>query len=221
MRNAKLLSCVVAVVIAVAGTTVGLTSASAAGPVRHHALTHTARIVARPVTDAGRVAPGYHVANEGGSIDCRDGSASPVAVARNILYCSPDAAYAIACYPWSPHPHYALCLRNARTRTLAGIRHTGAMPQTLPPTHPTPLDLTLANGAKCSLRAGGTSAILHQHPGWQLYYYCNNGQAIWGPNPYGVNTSHAVWTVRTARSDGTGTVRTRNVAKAWFVGRHS
>ncbi|MGN6606077.1 MAG: hypothetical protein ACTHMS_03570, partial [Jatrophihabitans sp.] len=107
------------------------------------------------------------------------------------------------------------------THALASIRHTGAMPPTTPPTHPTPLDLTLANGTKCSLRAGGTSATLHQHPSWQLYYYCNSGQAIWGPHPYGVNTAHAVWTVRTANSDGTGSVRTRNVAKAWFVGRHS
>jgi hypothetical protein len=221
VRKIKILWCAVAVGAAVAAITAGLTSASAAGPARHHTLSHTARIVARPVTYGGQVVPGYTVSNGSGSIDCTDGTASPAAVARNILFCSPDSEYAIACYPWTPHPHYALCLRNARTRTLASIRHTGAMPPTSPPTHPTPLDLTLANGTKCSLRAGGTSAILHQHPSWNVYYYCNDGNAVWGPHPYGVNTSHAVWTVRTANSDGTGDVRTRNVAKAWFVGRHT
>lgn len=221
MRNAKVLWCLIAVVLAAAATTAGLTSASAAGPERQHSLTHTARIVARPVTLAGRIAPGYDVSSDGGSIDCRDGSESPSAVDRDILFCSPDAAYAVACYLWRAHQRFAVCLRDARTHALVSIRHTGAMPQALPFTHPTPLNLTLANGTKCSLRAGGTSATLHQHPSWQLYYYCNNSQAIWGPNPYGVNTSHAVWTVRTARSNGTGNVTTRRVAKAWFVGLHS
>lgn len=220
MRNAKMLSATIAVLLAVA-TTVGLTSAVAAAPIRHHTLTHTTRIVARPVTFGGHVAAGYTVSSESGSIDCSDGTESPAAVNRNILYCSPDSEGALACYSWAPHPHYALCLRNARTHHLASVRHTGAMPSAQPYAHPTPLDLTFADGTKCFLRDGGTSATLHQHPAWNVYYYCTDGGAVWGPHPYGVNTAHPVWTVRTARSDGTGNVRTRNVAKAWFVGRHS
>ena len=221
MRNAKVLRSIGAVLLAVLATTLGLTSASAVGPARHHGITSTAVFVTRPVTLAGRIAPGYRVKSEGGSIDCLDASESPVAVDRDVLFCSPDAAYAIACYLWRAHQKFAVCLRDARSHTLVSIRHNGAMPQTLPLTHPTPLNLTLTTGTRCNLRAGGTSATLHNHPNWNLYYYCNSNQAIWGPNPYGVNTSHGVWTVRTANANGTGAVTTRQVAKAWFMGLHS
>ncbi|HEY8302904.1 MAG TPA: hypothetical protein VIG48_13485 [Jatrophihabitans sp.] len=154
-------------------------------------LTHTASVVVRPVTWTARVAPGFTVSRERtGRVDCTAGMASPGAVDRDILQCSPSAEYATACW-LSRTPHHVLCLRDPRSKHLVSLPRHGVMAQTLP---------------------------------YGITYYCQHGQAIWAPfsaTNWGIERSHPVWTVRTAPASGHGALRTRNVAKAWFVGMHS
>ena len=217
----------IAWVAAAALTTVAtVTSAAEGATPAQHTLTRTAQVVVRPVSWAARVTPGFTVSRErSGSVDCRFGMASPGAVDADILECSPSAEYATACW-LSRTPHHALCLRDPRTAHLVSIRRTGEMAQTLPYTAAKrgPLGLRLADGTYCSIRIGGAGATLQGHPNYGVTYYCQHGQAAWAPfagRNWGINRSHPVWTVRTAPASGHGTLRTRNVAKVWFVGMHS
>lgn len=226
MRNTKLLWSVVAVVLTVMGTVAGLTSASAAGPVRHHALPATAQVVVRPVTWTARVAPGFTVSHQTtGWIDCTAAMPSPGAVDRDILECSPAAEYATACW-LSRTPHQTLCLRDPRKNQLVSIRRHGVMAQSLPAPagQRGPLGVRLADGTYCGIRIGGSSASLQGHPNYGITYYCQNGQALWAPftnTSWGINRSHPTWTVRAAPANGHGALHTRNLAKVWFVGMHS
>lgn len=210
------------VIAGVAAVTMSATSAGATAA--RHTVTRTTRIVLRPVTTAGHPAPGYsRTVEHGPGVDCTYPQASPAAVDANIVYCSPDSAYAIACWR-AAAPHRVLCLRNARVRTVASIYRSGAMARTHPYPVPAPLDLVLGNGKYCSIRDGGAGASLSGHPRWAAYYYCQGNVAIWAPmnaRNWGVDRTRAVWTVKVARFDGTGGLVTRAVARAWFVGTHA
>lgn len=200
-------------------------TADASTPAQH-TLTHTASVVVRPVSWAAQVTPGFTVSREkGGSVDCRFATASPGAVDADILQCSPSAEYATACW-LSRTPHRSLCLRDPRSPQLVSIRRTGVMAQALPyvAARRGPLGVQLGDGTYCSIRIGGAGATLQGHPDYGTTYYCQHGQAIWAPfstRDWGIDRSHPVWTVRTAPASGHGALRTRNVAKVWFVGMHS
>lgn len=219
MRDLKriliLMSAIVGLVLA--GTAVASTASNAA------TLPATHRIVVRPVTAAGHPAPGYSVSAEPGDVvDCSFAQASPSAVDRNILWCSPDAAYALACWP-SATPRHVLCLRDARTRHLAKLPTSGRIAHSTPYRVRAPLDLVLGNGVFCSLRDGGAGASLQGHPKWAVYYYCTRGLAVWAPmnaTNWGVNRSHPTWTVLVTKANGTGRLIRRVVARAWVVGTH-
>lgn len=222
MGRWKALLSTMLVVAGIAAITTSATSADAAAA--RQSVTETARIVLRPVTSAGRPAPGYsRTVEHGDGVDCSYSQASPAAVDPNILYCSPDAEYAIACWR-AAAPHRVLCLRNARVKQVVSIYRNGVMATARPYKVRAPLDLVLGNGKYCTIRAGGAGASLRGHPQWAAYYYCLGNVAIWAPMSapnWGVNRSHKVWTVKVARSDGTGTLVTRAVARAWFVGTHA
>ena len=188
--------------------------------------THTAQVVVRPVSWTAHVTPGFTVSRERqGSVDCTASFASPGAVDPDILECSPSAEYATACW-LSRTAHRTLCLRDPRKEHLVSVRRSGVMAQALPyvPGRRGPLGLRLADGTYCGIRIGGAGATLQGHPNYGIAYYCAHGQAIWAPfsgRNWGINRSHPVWTVRTAPADGHGSLRTRNVARAWFVGMHA
>ncbi len=198
--------------------------AGGAAPAPRHTLSATAQVVVRPVSSSAKVTPGYQVTNESNStLDCTSPSASPAAVDPDILACGPDSEYAVACW-LSRTPHRTLCLRDVRKKKLVSIKRSGVMAQTLPYVTRGPLALTLGDGTYCTIRDGGAGAELHSHPNYGAYYYCQNNQSIWAPmnaKNWGIDRSQAVWTTRTASSSGNGSLRTRNVAKVWFVGMHS
>lgn len=193
---------------------------SVAMPADAASLRPTTRTVVRPVTASGHAVNGWRVVKESGGVDCSFPQASPAAVDPDILFCSPDAAYAVACWR-SATPHHVLCLRDARTHKLAKLPVLGKIAHTTPYRIRGPLDLRLRNGLTCTLRAGGAGATLHQHPQWAVYYYCTHNQAIWAPmnaKNWGINRFHPVWTAHVGRADGTGKVAVRRVARVWLVG---
>jgi hypothetical protein len=207
--------------------TVTVASAAHGSAPAQRTLTHTSQIVVRPVSWAGRVTPGFTVSRERGfSVRCSPVPIpSPGAVDPDILRCTPSLEDVAACW-LSRVPHRTLCLRDPRKQHLVSLRLKGVMPQVLPyaAAKRGPLGLTLADGTYCGIRSSGSSPSLHGHPNYVVSYYCKDGEAIWAPSSatnYGVDRSQPVWTVRTAFTSGHGGLRTRNVAKAWFVGMHS
>jgi hypothetical protein len=222
MGRCKALLLAVAMVVGIAAMTMPATDADASAA--RHVLTSTARIVLRPVTASGRPAPGYaRWVEHGSGVDCSFSQASPAAVDPNISDCSPDSEYAIACWR-AAAPHRVLCLRDARVKQLASIYRDGPMATATPYKVRAPLDLLLGNGKYCTIRDGGAGSSLQGHPKWAAYYYCHGGVAVWAPmsaRNWGVDRSHAVWTVKVGREDGSGGLITRKVARAWFVGTHA
>jgi hypothetical protein len=221
MSHARIKSAVLTIVVGV-----GLLAASSVTAIAQNSTRglSTQRIIVRPVSYAGHVTPGYHVTTEpNSSLDCTFPSASPASVDSDVLACSPDSEYALACW-LSRTPHRTLCLRDARTKQLVSIHRKGAMAQALPYKVRAPLDLVLTNGTLCTLRDGGAGASLQGHPTWAAFYYCQHNQAIWAPGNarnWGIDRSHALWTARTAPENGHGSLTTSQLARAWFVGMHS
>ncbi len=168
----------------------------------------------RPPASASRAEPT-------GSLDCSGAGASPGAVSKNILECSPSVEYAIACWK-SSTPKRALCMRNPRTHKLAKIPYSGGFAHASPPhANSAPLAITLGDGDKCSIRDGGAWGTLKKHPQWNGEYSCVNDGVVWAPpssTHYGVNESHPQWTVHTAAASGKGPIVVRNVSRAYFVG---
>ena len=222
MRHIRVFWAVVTVVVCGAAFAVSTVASGAQSPAAHHRAA-TDRIVVRPVSWSGQVSPGYTVSTEqNSSIDCTFPSPSPAAVDRDILFCSPDVEYAVACW-LSRTPHRTLCLRDARKQQLVSIHRNGAMAQAFPFKVRAPLEVVLGNGTLCTFRAGGAGSSLQGHPNWAVSYYCRNNSAIWTPmnaKNYGIDRSHALWTARTAPSNGHGPLTTRSVTRAWFVGMH-
>jgi hypothetical protein len=207
-----------AVLFTLVGSSVGVVSTNAA------ASPATARIVVRPVTEAGTPAPGVLVTSDqkAGTVDCRTREPSPGAVSRDIEFCTPSAAYAIACWK-SATPRQVLCSRDPRSGRVWSLPRTGAFAPTglAGKRKRTPLMLVLGNGRTCSIRDGGAWGSLKQHPQWYGTFSCDGSAAVWSPAsaPHsGVNESRSTWTVHVGSISGNGPVTIRTVRKAYFVG---
>lgn len=206
--------CAVGAAVAVAATSVALSTSASAAPA-------TQKVTLRPVTATHRAAAGYHVVTASGSpIDCNSAPASRVAVNRDIVECGPAYLYPVACWH-AARPRFALCLRNPFGHEVDRIRarhfsstHVG------PRKHPVPYGLVLDNGAKCQIRLGGAWGSPKQHPNWVGFYFCNKGGFVYAPmsSRTGINQSHPSWTVWTSRGNK---VHLHHVVKASFVGTKS
>lgn len=195
---------------------VGLSAASA-GTAR--TIVH----VVRPVTSIGQAAAGFTVQSSPGYVTCNTANPSPGAVDPNIAVCTPSAAYAIACWKAAAAGR-VLCLLDPTKPVVSSIP---LRPSTFSPTprpsfaRSAPLLLKLDNGVTCRIRDGGAWNTLASHPGWVGMYGCDNSTAVWAPptaEHLGVNESAPSWTVQVAAMTGTGSLVTRHVTDAFFVG---
>jgi hypothetical protein len=186
-------------------------------------LTATRQVTLRPVTAAGRPAPGWTVKAGGPTIDCSAGERSAAATTDGVLTCDPSAASASACWRAADGAH-AYCLYDPRTRTLSedtlqGGAFPAARPSEIPPA---PLGVDLVGDVRCTQRDGGAASALAQHPDWVVYYYCgaDAGDAVWAaPDAAdgGVSRDDGPWSVQLASSDGSAKVREVLVGTAYFV----
>lgn len=205
----------IATIAVVAAGLLGAVPSSASG---QGAATRTHRVVVRPVDSSGHARPGWTVHRAKGlTVQC-DGSAS-AAVDDEIYACFPTAAYLPACWP-SGH-HTVLCLRDARTRKLVRVHHSGKLGQATAPDRPSPQDLDLAGGQGCDLRVGGAWGTLPTHPKWVGFYSCTHGSVYGPPSGDGVDRSTQPWRVRIWKSGTKHRVLHRSVATAYFVGTHT
>jgi hypothetical protein len=206
---------------ALAATVMAATLAASGAATAHQSSDrspHTHRVVVRPVDASGHARPGWTVHRARGlTVDC-DGSAS-AALDDGIYACFPTAAYLPACWP-SRH-HTVLCLRDARTRRLVRVHHSGSLGTATAPDRPSPQDLTLAHGQRCSLRVGGAWSTLPTHPSWVGFYSCGHGSVYGPPRGDGVDRAAQPWTVRVWQSGTKHRVLHRSVATSYFVGTHS
>ncbi|MGA8248619.1 MAG: hypothetical protein WB797_17055 [Nocardioides sp.] len=192
-----------------------MTSAHAGQPGSSGRGARTHRVVVRPVDGSGNPAPGWTVRRERHSSVSCDGTA-PAAVDDDVLECFPSAEYLPAC--WKSHHRTALCLRDARTRTLVRVHYTGDFETATAPEQPSPQDLDLGDGQKCGIRVGGAWGQLPSHPHWVGFYSCTKGSVYGSPSGDGVNRSHPRWTVHVWRSGTKDRVTVRGVDTAYFVG---
>src|SRR5579875_1457363 len=95
MRIRRLLPIVLAI-----GTATALAPAAMASPHPSAAAPATKVVVVRPVTSGGRPAAGFRIVRttRHSEVYCGDSSSSPGAVDPDIDFCSPSAAYTIACW---------------------------------------------------------------------------------------------------------------------------
>jgi hypothetical protein len=211
----------VAVFVTIAVVAAGLLGsvvAVASGHEARAAGTRTHRVVVRPVDASGQAQSGWTVhRTKGLTVQC-DGSAS-AAVDDGIYACFPTAAYLPSCWP-SQH-HTVLCLRDARTRKLVRVRYSGSLGSATAPSRPSPQDLDLAGGQRCSLRVGGAWGTLPTHPSWVGFYSCTHGSVYGPPSGDGIVRSAPPWTVHVWKSGTAHRVGRRSVAKAYFVGTRS
>lgn len=211
----------VALAFTLAGSTIGAVSTEAAST------SATTRIVVRPVTSAGTPSPGVLVTSDqkAGTVDCRTPEPSPGAVSRDIEFCTPSAAYAIACWK-SATPHQVLCSRDPSSGRVYALPRTGGFAATglAGKRKRAPLTLVLGNGKRCSIRDGGAWSTLKAHPNWYGAYSCDGNAAVWSsPNAThnGIDESRSTWTVHVGSISGNGPVTIRSVRKAYFVGTHT
>jgi hypothetical protein len=176
------------------------------------------------VTSTGQPAAGYTLNSEGQStVDCAGAEPSSVAVSPNIDWCSPSAAYAVACWK-AADGVAALCLRDPSVRQLVRLPLSGSFAVTgLPAVRDTaPQLLVLSDGDRCMIRDGGAWSELPGHPSWAGTYACVRDGAVWAPpgaTHNGVNESSPAWTVLTAPMSGQDARLTQHtVATAYFVG---
>jgi hypothetical protein len=198
------------------------TAAAGAAPARHaHA---TQQIVVRPVNAHGHPAAGFVRKDENFKVSCRfdhgHGSVSTVAVDPHIFYCSPDAAYAIACWD-AARDHRVLCFQNAFQHKV--VRFRGNAPTHLDtPSQPyNALNLVLADGEHCAVRSGGAVGIQKHHPNWIATYFCGGGANIlWAPHrlvaTLGTDRSTSRWHAWVGTAGGR--LHYRAITKAFFVG---
>lgn len=210
-----------AILFTIAGASVGPVSTQAAST------SATKRIVVRPVTSAGTPAPGVLVTSDqkAGSVDCSTREPSPGAVSNNIEFCTPSAAYAVACWK-SATPRQVLCSRDPSSDQVYSLPRTGTFASTgLAGTrNRAPLMIVLGNGSTCSIRDGGAWSSLKAHPNWFGTYSCSGNTAVWSPpkaTHSGINESRPAWTVHVGSISGNGPVTVRTVRKAYFVGTQS
>ena len=212
--------------MAVAGLAIlGLTGGpSALASASRSATAATQQVVVSPVTPAGHAAPGFVAKPTPGGpypVECNYPSPSPAAVDPNIEFCSPSAAYAVACWN-AAKPHSVLCMQNPTSHRLVRFRRKGAFAKTAPPAakDTAPLLLELRNGTKCDIRDGGAWGSSKSHPKWVGTYSCTHG-VIWAPenaDHAGINESSSTWTVHVGPGNGRGKFHVRAVKLAYFVG---
>lgn len=216
----------VAVLATAVTTGAALLATTAAADASSASTTATRQIVVRPVTSSGHAAHGFSVRKEGGvKLDCSFPSPSPAAVDKNILECSPSAAYAVACWKAAQHKR-TLCLEDPTKPKLIKFGYAGKFAKSAPPKkHQTaPLRIQLANGEICSIRDGGAWGQLRKHPNWFATYGCagsHGSDAIWAgqhARHLGIDESSSSWTVKVASQTGNEKVHVRHVVKAYFVG---
>jgi len=186
-----------------------------------HRYPATQKSIIRPVNAAGFARAGYRVMPEpSGGVDCSFPDPSPGAVSPNIEFCSPSAAYAVACWK-AAAAHKVLCMRDPRVRQLARIQRLGPFAPTglAPASDRAPLSMVLGNGAYCTIRDGGAGPERAGHPRWVATYYCDNGGIVWmrpGARHQGVFEGAPSWTVIVAGTSGP--IFARHALRAWFVG---
>lgn len=197
--------------------------AGTSGSTRSEPAVPTERVVQRPVTRSGKVAPGFLIFNPGGGVTdaAPCGMASRSAVDAGIDACSPASSGLGAC--WKETAYAALCMQQANRPKLIRVRVPSSQFRRLPPpTHPVPQVLVLADGANCTLRLNGTNIPPADHPRWNAFYYCDHSLGIYGPlNGDGIDTTHTSWTVRVYHVYNSGSPRpggTQAVRTAYFVG---
>jgi hypothetical protein len=194
-----------------------LSATSAAAHGARAAARQTVGRIVHPVHANGTPVAGYTVHRQHiAGFTCT--TVSPVAVDDGIASCSPDAAYAVAC--WKSTHHTVLCLRNPRTKVLARIRYTGRFHAGKALDRPSPQALVLFGGTYCEIRDGGAWGSVKGHPHWFGDYSCNNGADVYGRGRDGIVRSTEPWQVHMVRfhNNGTQTIRTREVRLAYYVG---
>lgn len=182
----------------------------------------TESVVIRPVTRSGLPASGFSVSEDNSvTVDCGAAALeprpSPVAVDDGILACIPSSAYAVACWP-DPSPSTVVCYRDPWQKSLVRMPTLGSVPAASAPPQAQPLGLLLGDGDRCRIRSGGVWNDLARHAGWYGTYSCDGGEAIWAESADGIDRSSAQWTVEVAPISGSGSLRTRGVVTAYFVG---
>jgi hypothetical protein len=205
--------------------TVAASTTIAASASRSVTFPVTQSVVIRPVTSAGRPASGFHVKTPHPEpIDCSTATSSPSAVNRNIDWCAPEAADAIACWK-AATAHHALCMVDPRSHRLYQRRMTGSFAKTaaVKSSSRGPLLIALADGARCAIIDGGAWGELKSHPNWAPDYSCGQHGIIWAPEHTkhnGINESHVSWTVR-VEAAANGRLIIRHIKRAYFVGTAS
>jgi hypothetical protein len=184
----------------------------------------TAKVVVRPVTASGHAAAGFTVKRQdpGFPVDCSYADPSPGAVSRNIEFCSPSAAYAVACWK-AAQAGKVLCMRNPRSHKLYLIAREGKFAKTrlASPRDRAPLAFVLTDGSTCQIRDGGAWGQPPHHPNLYGAYSCDRWGAAWlhakgdrGDSHNGVDESNPSWRIRT----GEKKIIWRHIATAYFVG---
>jgi hypothetical protein len=202
-------------------TMVAVAGPSPATAAAGHAATRT--IVVRPVTATGHVRPGFRVRAVAETVDCSYGGASPVSLSRNVDFCSPSAAYAVACWKAASRNH-VLCLQDPTKHRLSRFRTDKFAPaKRISHRVLSPMLIVLADGTRCAIRDGGAWGVLKHHPHMSGTYSCTHHGVVWARAnaPHGgVNESTSAWTVQTAQF-GAGHLVTRRITRAYFVGTFS
>lgn len=175
----------------------------------------TRHVVVRPVTRAGRPARGWTVQRLGGEASCS--GTSPAAVSSGITACFPTVLALRAC--WKSQRHTALCVRDARARTLYRIRYSGTYPVVRARRTPSPMNLVLGTGAGCVVRFGGAWGAPPSHPQWVGFYTCTGEGSVFGPadSRDGIDRTRRPWQVRVWRERSDDVVR-RLVVTDYYVG---
>ena len=208
-----------------AAALVTTTMATAANASSARRAAPTQRIVVRPVTSSGHVVNGFTRTDVNSprlscSFNGGQGSVSTVTVDPGVFYCSPDVAYAIACWDSSLAGH-VLCLTSAFRKQV--VRYRGSAPTHLDnPSHPfNAINLRLGNGEHCSARNGGAVGFQKHHPNWIATYFCGKGADIlWSPphlaKTQGTDRSTPRWHAWVGTASGH--LHKRAIETAYFVG---
>jgi hypothetical protein len=181
----------------------------------------TVQVVVHPVTATGHPSSGYTVERGQGTIQCNFRDPSAGARSKNVETCSPSYEYAVACWK-AAAAHHALCLRDPQSKKLTKLKTTGKFARTKIASKKdrAPLSMVLTSGTVCSIRDGGAWSSLKHHPKWYGTYSCTHEGAAWSAHNaahWGVDESHASWTVHVAPINGHGKLVMRHIKRAYFV----
>ena len=100
-----------------------------------------------------------------------------------------------------------LCLRDVTDKSLVRVRYRGTIPEVAAPATPSPQELELADGERCTLRVGGAWGTVPSHPRWVGFYSCDEGSVYGPPNGDGIQRTDDGWRARVVDTDGDVTRR--------------